>query len=224
MVSSEAAPRRRPRRHTGDQPAEKAIFEATERLLAKSALHEISVAQILVEAGLSRASFYHYFSDKYEVVATLVSAIFNDLYAGTHAEFEAPWTDPATALRASLRLGIDSWYRHRHVIQAVLENQHSAPSMAQAWTDVSQRFINLLAEQIEREQRAGRAVTTLRPELIASVLVGGAQRIFYVGSTASDPRLASPEHGLDAIVTLALAAIYGNPRGPVPPRAGRLRR
>lgn len=205
--------RRRPRRHTGDQPAEKAIFEATERLLANASLHEISVAKILAEAGLSRASFYHYFSDKYEVVATLVSQIFNEIYQETHAEYEVAWTDPAAALRTSLGTAISSWYEHRHVIQAVLENQHVAPALGEAWSGVSQRFIVLLADQIRREQLAGHAGTSLPPETLAAILVGGAQRIFYVGSTGSDPRLAAPEHGLDAIVALALAAIYGDPRG-----------
>jgi AcrR family transcriptional regulator len=213
-----AAPRRRPRRHTGEQPAEKAILEATERLLATSSLHEISVAQILLEAGLSRASFYHYFSDKYEVVATRVSQVFNEIYAETHAEYEVAWTDPAVALRTSLGTGIATWYAHRYVIQAVLENWHASPVLEAVWVDVSDRFSTLVADQIRREQGVGHVSSSVPAAAVAALLVRGAQRIFYVGSTESDPRLAAPEHGLEAIVTLALAAIYGDPRGRQPSR------
>jgi hypothetical protein len=46
------------------------------------------------------------------------------------------------------------------------------------------------------------------------MLVCGAERIFYVGSTGVDPRMATPTQRLNAIVTIALAAIYGNPTGP----------
>ena len=46
---------RRFRSHTGRSGPELAIFEATERLLQTKSLHEISVAQILCEAGVSRA-------------------------------------------------------------------------------------------------------------------------------------------------------------------------
>lgn len=47
----------------------KAISDALERLLERTdSLQEISVADILDECGLSRPTFYRYFSDKYDVV------------------------------------------------------------------------------------------------------------------------------------------------------------
>ena len=49
-----------------------AIFEATEKLLGEHSLQEVSVAQIIAEAGLSRATFYFYFGSKYSVAASLL--------------------------------------------------------------------------------------------------------------------------------------------------------
>jgi AcrR family transcriptional regulator len=162
--------RQRPRAHTGEQDAEKAIFEATERLLAEQPLHELSVAQIITAAGLSRATFYHYFSSKFE-------------------------------------------------------NQHAVPALAQVWSAASAPFVAVLSDQIGREREAGRSIAGLPAEAIATMLVSGAERIFYVGSTGSDPRLATADQRLDAIVTIALAAIYGSPTGPREPgRRSRARR
>ncbi|MCW3010684.1 MAG: putative TetR family transcriptional regulator [Solirubrobacterales bacterium] len=193
---------------------ETAIFTATERLLETKQLRELSVAQVIKEAGLSRATFYHYFSSKFEVVATLMERIWDAVYAETRQDLEADWADPGAALRESLRTGMDAWFAHRAVIHAVLENQHAEPALAKAWATVSERFVSALADQVRRERAAGRAVDGPSPETLARVLVCGAERIFYVGSTGTDPRMVTSEQRLDAIVALALAAIYGNAAGP----------
>ncbi|GAA0630800.1 TetR/AcrR family transcriptional regulator [Sporichthya brevicatena] len=208
-------PRRRPRAHTGDQAIEKAIFAATEKLLATTPLHEISVAQIIAEAELSRASFYHYFSSKHDVVTALMTTIFEDMFAETHTELEAEWTDPAAALRASLRPAMELWFEHRAVIQAVLENQHAVPDLAKVWSAVSEPFRAVLAMQVTQQRAAGRAPDGLPAEVLAAMMVSAAERIFYVGSTGTDPKLRTAAQRLDATVAICMAAIYGDPRGPV---------
>lgn len=211
----EAPPRRRPRVYTGDQAVEKAVFAATENLLETAPLHEISVAQIIEAAGLSRASFYHYFSSKYDVVTALMAAIFRDMYTDTAGELGGPWTDPRAALRHSLRSGMETWFAHRAVIAAVLENQHAVPDLAKVWAAVSEPFRATLAAQIQAERDSGRAPAGLPAATIAAMLISSAERIFYVGSTGTDERLRTPQQRLDGIVAVALAAIYGDPRGPV---------
>jgi AcrR family transcriptional regulator len=206
--------RQRPRAHTGEQAAEIAIFDATERLLATQALHELSVAQIIQEAGLSRASFYHYFSSKYEVVVALMGRIFEEMYSETQTELESHWDDPAASLRASLRTGMETWLEHKAVIHAALENMHSVPALADVWNALRGRFVTALTEQIRTAREEGQAAPGLAPETIAEMLVCGAERIFYVGSSGIDERLATTDERLDAIVTVAMAAIYGTPAGP----------
>jgi AcrR family transcriptional regulator len=206
--------RQRPRTHSGDQPAEIAIFEATERLLAEQPLHELSVAKIIAEADLSRASFYHYFGSKFDVLVALMGRIFDAIYAETHDELEAPWDNPEEALRSTLGAALETWEEHRHVINGALENMHSVESLAEVWMALRGRFIVVLSAQIERERAAGRAVPGLPPEGVATLAVCAAERIFYVGATGKDPYLQTPEQRLDAIVAIALSAIYGSPKGP----------
>jgi AcrR family transcriptional regulator len=210
-------PRRRPRAHTGDQAIEKAVFAATEKLLATTPLHEISVAQIIAEAELSRASFYHYFSSKHDVVTALMTAVFEDMFAETHTELEAEWTDPAGALRSTLRPAMERWFEHRAVISAVLENQHAVPDLAKVWSAVSEPFRAVLAAQITQQRASGRAPDGLPADVIAAMMVSAAERIFYVGSNGTDPRLRTASQRLDATVAICMAAIYGDPRGPVNP-------
>jgi AcrR family transcriptional regulator len=214
VVRGNPVDRQRPRAHTGEQAAEVAIFEAAERLLETHALHELSVAQIIKEAGLSRASFYHYFSSKYEVVVALMGRIFDEMYSETQTDLESHWDDPAQSLRSSLGTGMQTWLAHKAVIHATLENMHAVPALADVWTALKGRFVAAMTEQIRSERDEGRALGGLAPETIAEMLVSGGERIFYVGSSGIDPRLETPEQELDALVAVALAAIYGTPTGP----------
>src|SRR2546425_11855984 len=71
----------RPRAHAGDSDTELAIFTATEELLEQVPLQDLSVAQIIAKAGVSRATFYFYFSSKYAVVAGLLAGVMDEIYA-----------------------------------------------------------------------------------------------------------------------------------------------
>jgi AcrR family transcriptional regulator len=213
-MSEPVVPRRRPRAHTGEQAIEKAVFAATVLLLETTPLREFSVAQIVTEAQLSRASFYHYFSSKHDVVTALMAAIFAGMYSDTEAELTAPWTDPRGALRHSLASAMQSWFAHRAVMEAVLENQHAVPDLAKVWSSASEPFRATLTAQIQAERDTGRAPQGPPATVIAAILIAGADLIFYVGSTGTYDRLRTPAQRLDAIVAIAMAAIYGDPRGP----------
>lgn len=191
------------------------MFAATEKLLETIPLHELSVAQIIEAAELSRASFYHYFSNKHDVVTALMTAIFRDMYSETSDELTAPWTDPGTTLRHTLKAAMETWFAHRAVIGAVLENQHAVPDLAAVWSAVSEPFRATLTLQIQRERDLGRAPDGIPADAVAALAIAGAERIFYVGATGSDDKLKTPAQRLDGIVAVALAAIYGDPNGPV---------
>src|SRR5436309_15254176 len=110
-MSSESAPNAlrssraadRPRGHTGTSETELVIFAATERLLTEVPLHDISVADIIEQAKVARATFYFYFSSKYAVVAGLLVQIMDEIYDVVEP-FRARSADepPDVALRRSL--------------------------------------------------------------------------------------------------------------------------
>ena len=56
----------------GEQDLREAILAATTGLLAERAFADLSVAEILTAAGVSRGTFYFYFDSKHDVLAELV--------------------------------------------------------------------------------------------------------------------------------------------------------
>ena len=80
QTPAQPASRDRPREHNRSSDAEQAILHATEQLLARTSLHELSVAQIISAAGISRATFYFYFSSKFAVLTTLVDRAIGEIF------------------------------------------------------------------------------------------------------------------------------------------------
>ncbi|MFC8528923.1 TetR/AcrR family transcriptional regulator [Nocardia sp. NPDC057227] len=211
-MDRESLARRRPRAHDGGAAAELAVFAATEELLHTTSLHDLTVAQIIQQAKLSRANFYHYFASKFDVVVAMVSRLLTDTYTA-----EGPWNSELgrsrqRALDENLQRTIGMWSAHGPLICAVVENMHSHPALGAAWNVMLQRFVSAIGEQVEHERAAGRAPAGAPAELVATVLVCGYERSFYVGQRRLDPRIPEPAAAVAAITELTLAGIFGAER------------
>src|SRR5581483_8365172 len=114
---------------TPDGEARGAIMTATEALLAKRPLHELSVTDIARAAGTSRGIVYFYFAGKSAVLAALAESVCDEL-----VEIWRPWfqgnraIDPAE-LRANLEGSVSLWTRHRAILTAVVESWRLDPEV-----------------------------------------------------------------------------------------------
>jgi AcrR family transcriptional regulator len=205
---------RRFRSHTGRSGPELAIFEATERLLQTKSLHEISVAQILREAGVSRAAFYYYFASKHDVVASLLAQVFDQIFASIE-----PWAggfehSSPEVLRRSLLTGVDLWTQQGHILAAAIENMNTAPQLRKLWVAFLDRFTEAVAHEIERERTDGTAPPGPPARAIAGALVWGSERVLYLGLRGLDPAVDGVAAAGDALLELWFASIYGPDHGP----------
>ena len=61
-------------------PVADEIYGATLQLMARKEFGDLSVADVLAEAGVSRASFYYYFESKFGVLSGLLSRAMDDIF------------------------------------------------------------------------------------------------------------------------------------------------
>lgn len=204
--------RQRPRTHTGSGAAELAIFAALEELLGESSFQDVTVAQIIKRAKLSRANFYHYFASKYDVLVAMVVKLLGETYSDGPWEF-GEGKSRERAMDASLRRTIDMWTGHGAVVCAAVEHMHSNAALAAAWNQMLERFVTAIAEQITYERERGKAPDNgVAPDLIATVLVCGLERSFYIGTRGLDPRIPDAEAAVESIVEMVFATTYGTKR------------
>ena len=140
---------RRDRPSRGEvQRLRRAILDATERLLVDHRFDELTVADILRAAKVSRASFYFYFPSKHAVLAELVRAVVDQAL-----EVAQPWLETDNSPRATLRQGTLAgarlWRAHAPVLQAIVENWRSDPALTKLWSGMMARFTTAATQRIE---------------------------------------------------------------------------
>jgi AcrR family transcriptional regulator len=200
----------RPRLHMGKTATEQAVFAATEQLLADVPLQDLSVAQIIQRANVSRATFYFYFSSKYAVVIGLLARIMDDVYETMQPFVRRTGDEVAVgALRDSLEAAAAVWSEHRAPLRAVMEHWHAVPELRDLWLDVVKRFSTGLATGIDRERTTGLAPDGIDSRTLATVLIWATERCFHVAGLGVDPDLPNEREIVDALLTMWLGTIYG---------------
>ena len=199
-------------RNNGGTDTRQAIVEATERLLDTTTLSELNVAAILTESGISRATFYAYFTSKYGPVAALLEQTMDAIYDSVSA-FTARHDDrdgPA-ALDEGLEGAARLFRDHRTVPRAVVEHWHEVPELRTLWLGVMDRFTEAFAAQIDRERAAGHAPPGLPSRELAGSLIWSSERCLYIAGLGVTPDLPHEDRTLLALQTFWRGAVYGSP-------------
>jgi TetR/AcrR family transcriptional regulator, ethionamide resistance regulator len=199
----------RPRARDGSTEAERQIFAATEHLLAKVTARELSVAQILEQAKVSRGTFYHYFSSKWEVIIALATSVMEDIH-GWIRLFSSGGDEPRDeALRRSIEEGARVWAEHRAVLRAIVEHWREVPELRAMWLEVMERYIVEIAEEIERDRETGLAPPGADSRILAGALMWSTANTLYMAGLDEADSLPNEEAVLESLFQLWRGAIFG---------------
>jgi AcrR family transcriptional regulator len=202
----------RPRSHDGTSEAQQKIMAATERLLEKVPVHQLSVEQILKEAGVSRRTFYVYFGSKFAVITRLADRVMGEIFDVIQPFLiTVEGESRREALRRSLEAGWGVWIEHRLVLRAVNEHWHEVPELREAWLGVFERFSEAMGAEIEREREAGLALPGPDARQLASALLWSTAQSTYIAGLGVDRALTDERAIFETIVTIWERAIYGEP-------------
>jgi TetR/AcrR family transcriptional regulator, ethionamide resistance regulator len=186
----------------------RAILAATRRLLGERRFGELSVADILAAAGVSRASFYFYFASKHAVLAELVEEA-----VGAAQDVAAPWAGgrmpaPRAALERGTADGARLWREQAPVLRAIVEHWRSDAGLTELWTAMMERFTAVAAARIEEDRRSGRAPDTgTDARALAAVLTWAGERAYYLAAVGH-PDFADEQRLVDVLTELWWSAIY----------------
>jgi AcrR family transcriptional regulator len=196
-------------RTQADPPSEieSAIFKAAAHLLESMRLDDLTVAHILERAGISRTTFYRYFTSKHQVVSAMLDTLQAELVEVMRAWFAREEAPAAESLKAAITAVADVYARHRPVVRASSEHWHSDPEIGERWIAMMDSFTANIARRIDRERERGAAPAGLDSKRLALALTWGSERAFYLaGYGVFGPRLE--RDAVDVIVTSWLGTIY----------------
>lgn len=188
-----------------------AILEATEELLAQQRFDELSVADILSSARVSRASFYFYFESKYAVLAELVRRAVTQALTAAQPWVEEDTESPERTLRQGTRRGLQLWMKHAPVLRAIVEHWRSDERLAALWMDMMEGFTTAATQRIERDRAMGRApLTDVDASTLASTLTWMSERIYYLAAIGH-PAFDDEQQVIDVLTDVWRSVIYNGP-------------
>jgi AcrR family transcriptional regulator len=175
-----------------------ALVATARRLFAERGYADVSAAEIVSTAGLSRGALYHHYADK----ADLFRAVFIELETELSAEIQAAADradNPAEAMVASLDAYLSACERD-DIVRIVLTD---APAVLgwRAWREIeTEHGLGTITESLERAMAAGLMVeqpVRVLAQLLLSALIEAA--LLVADASQSDQRAtvrAEVRHGL----------------------------
>ncbi|WP_174186597.1 TetR/AcrR family transcriptional regulator [Nocardia barduliensis] len=199
---------RRPRRDE-DRVVRRQILDATRDLLAKRRFDELSVADILKQAGVARGSFYFYFAGKNDVLAELVREAVARGHETAHPLLGRAGEDSRRAtvahgVAASARL----WREQAPVLRAIVENWRSDPALTALWSEQMDTFTRATTAGLEADRAAG----LLRDDIpdtkaLATALTWIGERLHYLAAVEESP-FDDQETLVEALTHIWMSTLY----------------
>jgi AcrR family transcriptional regulator len=178
-----------------------ALVATARRLFAERGYADVSAAEIVSTAGLSRGALYHHYADK----ADLFRAVFIELETELSAEIQAAADradNPAEAMVASLDAYLSACERDDFV-RIVLTD---APAVLgwRAWREIeTEHGLGTITESLERAMAAGLMVeqpVRVLAQLLLSALIEAA--LLVADASQSDQRATVRAEVRQGLITL----------------------
>ena len=187
--------------------------ERTRELILASAIEffwehpfrDLTVAELMSRVGVSRPTFYQYFSDLYELMVALMEGLRADILTAS-----SPWFYGEGDLVLNLKLALEGLvnvcYERGPILRAVADAAVSDINLEKAWVAFLKSFDDAVAERIEQQQAQGLIESfPAYPIAVALNRLDASLLIEYFGSR---PR-GSREEVLTSLTRIWRSTLYG---------------
>ena len=140
-------------RQTRHESRERIVTAATE-LIRRRAYGELSVDEVMREAGMGRTLFYRHFDDLGDLLVRASQQAIDQLYEAQRAIADAGPEGAPDDIRRALEAGVTVYERHGPLLRAVAEAAAGDELIAQGYAGTLRRF-DALAEQALRQLAGG---------------------------------------------------------------------
>jgi AcrR family transcriptional regulator len=124
------------------------IVAAAERLVRRRSYAELSVEEVMAEAGLGRTIFYRHFDDLADLLVRTCREAIEALLEAQRALGQArPDQDPK-AVRRALRAAVEVYAHHGPLLRAVAEAAAGDPQIAEGYEAMRARFDDFIEQSL----------------------------------------------------------------------------
>src|SRR3954447_12192783 len=136
------------------EQARRQILDAAERLLRERPYRELSVEELMSEAGLSRTVFYRHFEDLPRLMLSLLEQVQAELGVAMKLTVEAPgdWE----AFVDTVRGAVEVWDRHGPLMRAIVDAGSYDEEIDEPCGAVGNGWVALASQLLDRDVSEGR--------------------------------------------------------------------
>jgi len=154
--------------------AKEKILRASKSVFSRKGYKKATVADILSEAGVARATFYRYFPGKHEVFFELFKDMLGNLYENARDFFLREAKD-AQEWELTLREGLATFYRffleNRDIIQVYYSEAFvSDPRLYALWDDFERKMTSVFTRILDGGVKRG-SFRPMDTDLVANILL-----------------------------------------------------
>lgn len=188
------------------------ILHASKSVFSRKGYKKATVADILSEAGIARATFYKYFPSKHEVFFELFRDMLGNLHEDARNFFLREMRDEKE-WESTLREGLSTFYRffleNMDIIQAYYsEASMSDPKLYALWDDFERRMISLFTQILDSGVERG-AFRPMDTNLVANILLMiflGVPNLYILTGGRSDIDIESIAHEMVKLASGGMVA------------------
>jgi AcrR family transcriptional regulator len=183
-----------------------AIIASAEAALRRRPFREVSVEDVMQDAGLTRTQFYRHFDDLADLVLTVSAGAFEELLR-SHERLAEVADFSATTLRAAIGPAVETFVALGPLVRAAGEAATHDAAVEAGFAAVHERYLALTARLVARAKEAGAPVGD--PAQTARLL--HLANVAYLTDTFGGEPRATREQAIEAIThvwaaTLAVGA------------------
>jgi AcrR family transcriptional regulator len=186
-----------------------ALLEAFSELLEERSFGEIGIEEITTRAGLSRPSFYFYFSNKAAAVGALVSEMVHEARDSSGRWLEDRESDPYDRVLPAIEAAVNRHREHAPLYVALADAAASDPNIAAVLEEAERTTVATIAAQLRDERAAG--IATDGPDatpFVRALLGMNARALHYEARRVVQTGRGTP--GLAKVLTeIWVRAFYG---------------
>jgi AcrR family transcriptional regulator len=185
---------------------EKEILEATERLLSERMFRDLSIADVMAEAGASRTAFYRYFPDLEGVLMRRLAEVNLEMEAARD-RWLAESEDPVGSIYDAALAFAEVFAEHGRFLLAFADAATGALDVDAAWRGLVDGFTSVTLERVER--LCGRGLCSLEdPAEVTRALIWMTER--YLLETYGRGRSIAVDRAARAITTVWQRTLFGS--------------
>lgn len=195
-------------RPSGDDRQD-AILATAESLLADRPLGDISIEDLARGAGISRPSFYSYFSSKDEVLIELLARVIEEVDRALAGLSGEPSADRADPWRKSISAFVEVFTKHEAVAATAISSRLHNPEIQALWARSMQSWVDYTTKAIMSERRRGAAPDGIPAGELAVALNLMNERVLSSAFTREQPAI-DRSSVVDVLLGIWMLSIYGS--------------